>query len=74
MSGKKNLSANWAQNKCVRVCVYVCVFSHSVMSNSLLPHGPHANSLPGSSVHGMDFFSAKIMEWVVGNDKICDIF
>ena len=36
-----------------------CV-SHSVMSNSLWPHGLY--SLPGSSVHGI--FQARILEWV----------
>ena len=37
----------------------ICV-SHSVMSDSLWPHGLY--SLPGSSVHGI--FQARILEWV----------
>ena len=37
---------------------FVCV-SHSVVSNSLWPHGL---SLPGSSVHGI--LQARILEWV----------
>ena len=34
--------------------------SHSVMSDSLRPHGLY--SLPGSSVHGI--FQARVLEWV----------
>ena len=40
--------------KCI-MCVCVCV--HSVVSDSLQPHGP-----PGSSVHGIS--QARILEWV----------
>ena len=42
------------------VCVCACVCYHSVMSNSLWPHGC---SLPGSSVPGIS--QARILEWVV---------
>ena len=41
-------------------CVYVCVFSHSVMSISLWLH---ECSPPGFSVHVI--FQARILEWVV---------
>ena len=34
-------------------------WSHSVMSDSLRPHG---RSLPGSSIHGI--FQARVLEWV----------
>ena len=40
-------------------CVCVCV-SHSLMSDSLRPHGLY--SLPASSVHVI--VQAKILEWV----------
>ena len=40
------------------LCVCVCV-SHSVMSDSLQPHG---FSPPGFSVHGI--FQARMLEWV----------
>ena len=47
---------------CVCVCVCMCVcISHSVMSDSLQPHGLY--SPPGSSVHGI--LQARILEWVV---------
>ena len=42
-----------------KVNVKVCV-SHSVVSDSLQPHG--LCSLPGSSVHGIS--QARILEWV----------
>ena len=49
---------------CVCVCVCVCVRvrtrTHSVMSNSLPPHG--LCSPPSSSVHVI--FQARILEWV----------
>ena len=47
---------------CVCVCVCVCVhiLSHSVMSNSLRPHGLYSS--PGSSVHGL--LQVRILEWV----------
>ena len=39
------------------MCVCVCVLSHSVVSDSLQPHG-----LPDSSVHGI--VQARILGWV----------
>ena len=41
---------------CLSVCV--CVFSRSVLPDSLRPHGL---SLPGSSVHGI--LQARVLEW-----------
>ena len=38
------------------------MLSHSVMSDSLKPHGFKACSLPGFSVHGT--FQARTLEWV----------
>ena len=67
---KKKLSANWTQNK--YVCVCVCVFTQSCPT----PCDPIDYSLPIACQAPlfMGFSSAKIMEWVVGNDQICDIF
>ena len=44
----------------VCLCVCVCVSSHSIMSDSLRPHG--LCSQWGSSVH--EIFQARILEWV----------
>ena len=40
--------------------IYIQLFSQSVMSDSLQPHGLY--SAPGSSVHGI--LQARILEWV----------
>ena len=40
---------------------WLCV-SHSVVSDSLQPHGRGARSLPGSSVH--EILQVRILEWV----------
>ena len=42
------------------VCVCVCVCAHSIVSDSLPPHGLY--NLPGSSVHGV--FQARMLEGV----------
>ena len=42
---------------CSPLSLDLCVWSHSVMSNSLWPYGP-----PGSSVHGI--LQARFLEWV----------
>ena len=41
------------------LCVCVCVFARSVVSDSLWPYGLYS---PGSSVHG--FLQARILKWV----------
>ena len=50
-----------------------CLLSHSLMTNSLWPHGPVDRSPPGSSVHGI--LQARILEWFpVSYSNIINVF